>query len=433
MKMPRTPPDIRSIIIHSDKGSLLSDENTKYAQKFNEEYLHWDEVLYKNTGSIDPALIWATMKLSREITARKINFAGLKIKYNLPDKFMRELHDIDVRSSSGFVPFDKIDEKRRAIYSVSSVMEESIASSQIEGAATTTKVAKDMLRNNKQPKNKSEQMILNNYYAMKFIKTKIDEPLSPELIKNVHKIVTIETLEDEYVGKFRNSNDVAVVDVMTGETFHEPVDYRKMSPMIDTLCKFVNEDEPFIHPIVKGIIIHFVIAYIHPFQDGNGRVSRTLFYWYTMKKGYWLMEYLSISKSIKNHRGGYDRAYVLSETDDNDITYFISYNLNIINEAVDRFVNYLDRKLKEQAVAINKIANLDLNNRQKMIVSDIVRSNELVSVRSISNRYQVSMNTARSDVHKLISFGILEEDSRDVNRIIYRYTGKVITEKSLKN
>lgn len=426
MKMPRTPPKIKDILSSPNNiGSLLHDDITKYSQRFNEKYLHWDDVIYQDTGTIDHKLVWAAMKLSRELTARKIDLAGLKIKYNLPDTFMRKLHEIDVRSSSNFVPFDRIDEKRRVIYSVSSIMEESIASSQIEGAATTTKVAKTMLRESKQPKNKSEQMILNNYNAMKFIKTQLNEPLSPELMMSIHKIVTTETLEEEHVGRFRNNNDIAIVDVLTGETFHEPVDYRKMPSMLEALCKFVNDDEHFIHPIVKGIIIHFVIAYIHPFQDGNGRVSRTLFYWYTLKKGYWLMEYLSISKSIMNHRGEYDCAYLLSETDENDITYFINYNLDVINEAVEIFIKYLDRKLKEQTAAIDAITDLDLNNRQKMIVSDIIRSNELVSVYSISNKYQVSKNTARSDIHKLISLRILEEDSHDVNRIMYRHTKKV--------
>ena len=425
MKMPCIPPDVKDALSSKNgKLSLLSDEVIGYVQKFNEEYLHWEDVRYRDTGTIDPQLIWAAMKLSRNNTAQKIDLAGLKMEYNFPERFLYELQKIDVRSSSNFAPLDSVDEKRRAVYSVGSVMEESIASSQIEGAATTTKVAKTMLRENKHPKNKSEQMILNNYNAMKFIKTQTDKPLSPELIKNIHKIVTAETLEDEYVGKFRKDDGIAVADALTGETFYEPVEHSRISPMIKALCKFVNKDKPFIHPVVKGIIIHFAVAYIHPFQDGNGRVSRALFYWYTMKNGYGIMEYLSLSKSIKDHRGRYDRAYLLSETDGNDLTYFISYNLDMLDEALETFISYLNRKLKEQNAATDKIAELDLNIRQKAIVSDMMCSNELISVHSVSNKYQVSMNTARSDISKLVSLGILEKDCRDVNRIMYRYAGK---------
>ncbi len=422
MKMPCILPDIKDALSSKNsKLSLLSDEVIGYTQKFNGEYLHWDDIRYRDTGKIDPQLIWAAMKLSRNNTARKIDLAGLGIKYNLPERFLYELQKIDVRSSSNFAPLNLIDEKRRVVYSVGSVMEESIASSQIEGAATTTKAAKTMLRENKHPKNKSEQMILNNYNAMKFIKTQTDEPLSPELIKSIHRIVTAETLENEYVGKFRSDDSIAVADALTGEIFYEPVEHSRISPMIKALCKFVNEDEPFVHPIVKGIIIHFAVAYIHPFQDGNGRVSRALFYWYTMKKGYKIMEYLSLSRSIKDHRGKYDKAYLLSETDSNDITYFISYNLHMLDEALETFISYLNRKLKEQNAAVDKITELDLNIRQKAIVSDMMRSNELMSVYSLSSKYQVSMNTARNDISKLVSLGILEKDCCDVHRVLYRY------------
>ena len=425
MKMPCIPPDVKDTLSSKNgKLSLSSDEVIGYAQKFNEEYLHWDDVRYRDTGKINPQLIWAAMKLSREDTSRKIDLAGLNIIYNLPERFLYELQKIDVRSSSNFAPLDRVDEKRRAVYSVGSVMEESIASSQIEGAVTTTKAAKTMLHENKHPKNKSEQMILNNYNAMKFIKTQTDEPLSPELIKSIHRIVTEETLENEYVGKFRSDDSIAVADALTGEIFYEPVEHSKILPMIKALCKFVNEDEPFIHPIVKGIIIHFAVAHIHPFQDGNGRVSRALFYWYTMKKGYKIMEYLSLSKSIKDHRGKYDRAYLLSETDGNDITYFISYNLHMLDEALETFISYLNRKLKEQNAASDEIAELDLNTRQKAIVSDMMRSNELISVYSLSSKYQVSMNTARNDISRLVSLGILEKDCYDVHRVLYRYADK---------
>lgn len=421
MKMPRIPPDVKDVLsFQNNKTSLPSDEIVRYAHEFNEEYLHWDEVRHRDIGTADHALIWAMMKFSRENTARKIDLAGLKIEYNIPERFIHELQKIDVRSSSEFMPLYLMDGKKRAVYSAGSIMEESIASSQIEGASTTTKVAKTMLRENKRPKNKSEQMILNNHNAMKFIKTQINEPLSPELIKSIHRIITAETLENKYVGKFRSDDGIAVTDALTGEIFYEPVKHSNISQMIDALCKFVNEDEPFVHPIIKGIIIHFVTAYIHPFQDGNGRVSRALFYWYTMKKGYKIMEYLSISKSIKDHRGKYDQAYLLSETDNNDITYFISYNLDMLGEALKTFINFINRKLKEQTAVINGVAELGLNIRQKTIVSDMMHSNELISVYSISNKYQVSMNTARNDVRKLISSGILEEDSRDVNRILYR-------------
>ena len=74
----------------------------------------------------------------------------------------------------------------------------------------------------------------------------------------------------------------------------------------------------FIHPIVKGIIIHFLIAFIHPFVDGNGRTASAIFYWYMLRKGYWLTEYLSISRIISRSKRQYEKAYLYTECDGNE-------------------------------------------------------------------------------------------------------------------
>ena len=65
---------------------------------------------------------------------------------------------------------------------------------------------------------------------------------------------------------------------------------------------------PFIHPVIKAIIIHFVISFLHPFVDGNGRTVRSFFYWYMLKKGYALTEFLSISRIIYANKVKYEKA-----------------------------------------------------------------------------------------------------------------------------
>ena len=54
----------------------------------------------------------------------------------------------------------------------------------------------------------------------------------------------------------------------------------------------------FIHPMIRSIILHFWLAYDHPFVDGNGRTARALFYWSMLRHGYWLFEFISISQII---------------------------------------------------------------------------------------------------------------------------------------
>lgn len=127
-----------------------------------------------------------------------------------------------------------------------------------------------------------------------------------------------------------------------GLTFvHIPPVYADIPGFILQLCSFFNGNEDgkfFIHPIMRGIIIHFMLAYMHPFADGNGRTAREVFYWYMLKQGYWLTEYLSISRIISRSKKSYEKAFLYSEADGNDIGYFVSY---IKGEKFDEFVSTL--------------------------------------------------------------------------------------------
>ena len=302
-------------------------------------------------------------------------------------------------------------------------MEESIASSQMEGAITTTKKAKEMLRKNIRPKDQSERMIVNNYKAMLFIKDHTGQRLTPELIMEIHKIVTEGTLEERYMGRFRDNDDVVVQDSLSGEVFHQPIPKGQIESSIQQLCDFINDESEFLHPVIKGIILHYVLAFIHPFEDGNGRVSRTLFYWYELKSGYWLMEYLALSRYIKAHKGKYEEAYVFGESDGNDMTYFILYNLKALMDSVDKFEDYLKRKIEEERDMKAKLSDYGLNDRQIRVIASLMNGGT-VTVRSIENQYRVSLNTARADVKMLVDAGLLTETGREVNMKVYSWSGK---------
>ena len=291
---------------------------------------------------------------------------------------------------------------------VSSIMEESIASSQLEGASTTTKVAKKMLRENTAPRNKSERMIVNNYNAMRFIKEHSNDKLSPDMIREIHSLISHDTLDDtKYEGMFRDDNSIAVRDAFTGETYHDPPDFNRIPDLIKALCDFANDDSVFVHPIVKGIVLHFVLAYIHPFMDGNGRVSRSLFYWYLMRNEYASVEYISISKIMKSHRGKYDNAYLLSETDGNDITYFINYNLDMVFEAADAFLSYVRRKTEENSKTLEDSRTSDLSKRQREVLSDLMNSTEPMDVYELAAKYMIQPSCIRRDIQKLDELGLV--------------------------
>lgn len=401
----------------SNVFKLLEDPEIRdFIAKYNKKYTHWDELRYKKIpAGTKPEFVWSLMKIIRISQYRLLKFGKWRFKYVLLDEFQKKLHLLD-KGTAGCIGsgLDNINVAGRERYIISSLMEEAIASSQLEGAATTRKIAKELLRYKKKPKNYSEKMIVNGYNTMQKIVQEKENNITPDKILELHRNITEGTLKDKRdEGSFRDNNEVVVGDPIDAEkVYHRPPHYKEIPGLIDDLCTFINsEEDDFIHPIIKGIILHFLIGYIHPFEDGNGRTARTLFYWYVLKKGYWLFEFMTISRIILRSKIKYGLAYLYTETDEDDLTYFIDYNLSCVEEALHEMKKYIDKKQEEQADAmrlIKKVKNLNL--RQAEILKEFIKEPEKsFVVNEIMISYGVAYDTARNDLLYLASLGYLEK------------------------
>lgn len=358
MKHMMVPPpfDIRDIDPMALGDGFLRD----MADGFDRMHYHWQEVYYHTPDRETAEAVWSIMKLSRELSASRLDLCGCRFMYNLTPGMLEDLHYID-RDAAGRIEArlpGKADAQR---YLASSLMEEAIASSQIEGASTARKVAKKMLRSRRAPKDVSERMILNNYLAMEDMGRWKEEPLTPALIMEMHKVLTDGTLRDgpDWEGRFRESDDIVVGDPLDEDrVYHVPPPSEEVPGLIDSLCAFANDNDTPMHPVLKAIVLHYMIGYIHPFVDGNGRTARCLFYWYSMKAGYRFLGYASISTVIRGSRGRYGEAYRFTESDSDDLTYFMMYNLGCIRRAIDSSIAYMDRKLMEQQVVIGSTSEV---------------------------------------------------------------------------
>lgn len=429
MKNPERPP--RRKIIGDELKCLENPATDKLIREANERYFYWSEFKYK-IGSIDiyPEILWGIVKLFRDSSAERIKISDLpefEFKFNLTTDILQQLHEFDlhfVGRPPGEEIIPTIDKNR---YLVSSIMEEAIASSQIEGAATTRKEAKKMLREERKPKNKSEQMILNNYNTIKKLKGLKDKELTKELLKEIHSSITRGTLSDPgQEGFFRESNDIIVVN-RDGEISYIPPDYKHLDKILNDFCIFANETNTqiFIHPIIRAAILHFLIGYIHPFTDGNGRTARAIFYWYLLKKGYWLIEYISISRMIIKSRGQYSKAYLFSELDENDLTYFINYQLQTLELAFDSLKEYITRKIEEKRKLYDFSKIKDINDRQIIILKLLSDDPEFsITIKEIQNRFNTVYQTARTDLIGLEKSGLIQKRTIGKKKLIYHRSEK---------
>jgi Fic family protein len=379
-------------------------------KSIQDDYLYWDKIKYK-AKDYQPEELWNAIKFHRYLKSTAIKFGKYTFSYVITDYIQRALHQFDLHIGGNLGSNIGIAETDKIKFIISSIMEEAISSSQMEGANTTRKKAKEMIQKEQKPRNKSEQMIMNNFITMKHIVQHKNEAITPENILYIHKLISNRTLNDnEDEGRFRDNDEVYVVDHTTSEVVYIPPSGKELEELIKDLCSFCNNDSAnFIHPIVKGCIVHFMIGWIHPFTDGNGRTARALFYWYLLKQGYWLTEYLSISRIIKDTKGQYEKAYLYTEADENDLSYFITYHIKTMEKAFDALKVYINRKQKEvfQAAKFMKIPNV--NDRMAQILKIIHDDSErILNIKEIESRFDISNFTARSDLKTLVSLGFLE-------------------------
>jgi len=427
MKIPVKPPDFNDLLRKvassspDDLGRILS-YGIRPDPRGN--YYHWDKLRHLKLPphDLNHEEWWLAIKFSRRALYKKIPHSdkgGNPFVYAEPDVVRRLLHEVDIHGGGELKASEQVaNQNTRDTYLINSLIEEAITSSQLEGAATTRKVAKEMLRQKRRPRDRSEKMIVNNYYAMEFINEISNEDLTPELVYELHKILTVDTLDNpDAVGKLRTSDDIYIGDERDATIIHVPPKAEELADRLQNICAFANSTHAsiFLHPVVRAIILHFLLAYDHPFEDGNGRTARALFYWSMLKQGYWTMEFISISRILKSAPVKYTRAYLYTETDDYDVTYFIVHQLEVINRAIKDLLGYLEKKASE-IKTVEKLLNRSpglqklLNYRQMALLNRALKRPESIFyVESHRGSHNVTYDTARTDLLKLVELGLLEK------------------------
>ena len=406
------PPKLTMKALYTAVNRVNEPEIKSLLEPINERYLYWSEVKYKKRPkNLSAEELWALVILSRQMLGVYI-WPKYNVLVTVTNQMQRLCHYFDMNFGGSWGNGAVIPDQDREKYLVSSLIEEAISSSQMEGASTTRRVAKDMLQKNIAPKTHSEKMIHNNYVAIRYIVEHKDDPMSEELLLQLHRLMTQDTLENpDDVGRFRTDDKVVVQNNLTGEVVHNPPSYSEIPEFMERLIAFVNKDEEgaFIHPIIKALTAHFMIAYVHPFVDGNGRTARAVFYWYMLKRGYWLTEYLSISRIIYRTKNSYENSFLYAENDRMDIGYFLSYNLRVLAIAFQELQEYIQRKITQKQKAVDFLKLGFVNERQATILS-MVRDDPriILSISELRSKFQISQPTAKADIDKLVERGLLE-------------------------
>jgi len=432
MKPPVTPPShskfLKDLLTNKAKFESLGQI---ISQARNGPYEHWEKIRFRPTlPTLTAEEVWAATKFARMAAQKTLPLhdkSDSKFHYVEIPNSLRALHEIDsnARGQIG-IPAGAATAEGRDLYLQKSLVEEPFASSALEGAATTREIAKKMIEEGRKPKSIDETMVLNNYRAMAFIREHRGEDLSLAMILELHRTLTEGTLErPEMVGVLRSAkDDVRVVESITGDTLHIPPPANDLPLRLESLCAFANAPttgkHSFLHPVIRAIALHFMLAYDHPFWDGNGRCARALFYWCVLRHGYWLLEYISISSVIRRAPKKYGMAFLYSESDEGDLTYFIEHQLGTVETALADLQKYLAIKGRELDALGQTMGALQerLNRRQMPIIQEgLKRTTARFLIASHAELHSVSYLTARSDLEGLSKLGLLTKTKDGVQSV----------------
>lgn len=382
-------------------------------------HLAWDDFRFRHQDdTLTVEQQWSITRFRRRAAERPLaqlrDIDGNSFSYVLADEVLQLVDHIRGAASGQITIGDEVtNSSTRNQYIVSSLIEEAITSSQLEGAATSRRVAKDMLTSGRSPRTRDERMILNNYAAMQQVRQWRDLDITPERVCELHRIVTDGTLDRaDMAGRLQATTDDRVaVWSPQGERLHEPPPANELPDRLLRMCHFANcndGDAPYLPPVLRALAVHFMTGYDHYFEDGNGRTARALFYWVMLREGFWLTEYLSISRLLKAAPSRYARSYLLTETDHGDLTHFFIYNLGIVKRAIRALHEHLARKSAElrQVRAAMEARHAEFNHRQLTALEHALRNPAATfTAHSHSVVHHVSGESARKDLSDLARRG----------------------------
>jgi Fic family protein len=400
--------------------------------KIQHEYLSWDEFRKKSWAEeAKKERIWHSVNFSRTTQNQSTPIQDKDGKYYTfnHQRHARFIHEIDLEFGGNMLGISNLNEGDKRQIIRRNLIEESIASSKLEGANTSREAARKMLREGRKPQDKSERMIVNNHAAMLKIEDQLkSEPLSLEILFELHRIVTEGTLDDASLeGRLRETLDkkgdrLKIFPWDQNTIVYIAPDKEFVEEQLPRLIAFANDQDGsgFIHPLFKAIMLHFWIGLLHPFEDGNGRLARILFYWYMLRKGYWAFAYLSLSERIIKSPKQYAMAYINSEQDDYDLNYFIQYNVKKLQLARQQLQTHLTEKIRENKLHMQMLQGEEaLNQRQfrllQYLVSDELRHTSVTGYQNENS--SIGYITAVSDLKNLVQRGLLRKvkTGRNVN------------------
>ena len=254
------------------------------------------------------------------------------------------------------------------------------ASNRIEGIITTDDRLKKLVRNKTAPRNRSEREIAGYRDVLATIHENYDYiPVRPNMILQLHRDL-YKFNNPGFGGNYKNSDNIIAEELPDGKKMvrFQPVPAWETPEAIETLCNTFNDaiNDPDIDPLLLLPIFILDFLCIHPFNDGNGRMSRLLTLLILYRSGYIVGKYVSLEKLIADSKESYYDALQDSDAgwheEENDYLPFARYMLGVIIAAYKDFSDRVETLITKGLSKPERVREIIRNSIRKLTKAEIM-------------------------------------------------------------
>ncbi len=255
------------------------------------------------------------------------------------------------------------------------------------------------------------QEVLNYRNVLKYIQEYDQKDITEEVIKKMHELTVFRILPEDAVGAFRK-NQVVVKNSQTGEVTFRPPPAIEIPFLVEDFLKWLNTmTQEEVHPVVKAAVTHYELVRIHPFLDGNGRVSRATATLVLFMEGYDVKRFFSLEEHYDREPIHYYDALQAVAHNQGNLTNWVEYfaeglaiELTRIKEKVKSIST--DLKIKKSLGG----QQLSLSERQIKIIEYIQENGFLQNKAFFELFPMISEDTVLRELKDLQKKGIIKKD-----------------------
>lgn len=372
MKMPASPP-----VTGDDTSSRFWQQLEATLLPLEGDYLHWEQLCEKTIPiqNVRHKQWWQLLKAKRRARRQPLPFVDLRGKpfyWVFDDRLIKRLSQIDRLFALRLSPAILNAQRHNAF------IQETISLAQLAHVQVTPAKAHELLCSGRPASHQPEQIILNYHAALTSLP--------------INRNLTINDLKNK-VAQLSNNNVSPMLTSLQQQRLQQILDFANQPA-----DNFVH----FMHPILKAIIVHFMLINDETFAQWSASIAGLVFYWQLLTAGYTAMCAISISQQIQQHFSDYQRSFLLTYTDDNDLTYVIMHQLNYLFDAIDKFC--------QQVASANlppTLENKKLNMRQRLILAEMQQYPAYqYRIAAMQCRFNTTYETARTDLMGLVKNGL---------------------------